>query len=100
LNSNPPDIDICIGYNDDETRPDKVVIGNIVQYFKSLGYKVGINTPFSNSKTFSIPSKYHSVMIEINKRLYMDERTLMKNKEFEKLRKEIQALYSILLFSD
>jgi N-formylglutamate amidohydrolase len=39
-------------------------------------------------------------MIEINKRLYMDERTLMKNKEFEKLRKEIQALYSILLFSD
>jgi N-formylglutamate amidohydrolase len=100
LNSNPPDIDICIGYNDDETRPDKVVIGNIVQYFKSLGYKVGINTPFSNSKTFSIPSKYHSVMIEINKRLYMDERTLMKNKEFEKLMKEIQALYSILLFSD
>ena len=100
LNSNPPDIDICIGYNDDETRPNKVVIGNIVQYFKSLGYKVGINTPFSNSKTFSVPSKYHSVMIEINKRLYMDERTLMKNKEFEKLRKEIQALYSLLLFSD
>ncbi len=94
LNSNPPDIDICIGYNDDETCPDKVVIGNIVQYFRSLGYKVGINEPFSNSKTFSVPVKYHSVMIEVNKRLYMDERTLEKTEGFEKLKNEIQELYS------
>lgn len=54
LNSNPPDIDICIGYNDDETCPNKVVIGNIVQYFKSKGYNVRINEPFSNSNTFSV----------------------------------------------
>ena len=97
LNSNPPDIDICIGYNDDETRPDKVVIGNIVQYFKSLGYKVGINTPFSNSKTFSVPSKYHSVMIEVNKKLYMNEQTLEKNEGFERLKKDIHSLYEVLL---
>ena len=57
LNSNPPDIDICIGYNDDETCPDKVVIGNIVHHFESLGYKLGINEPFSNSKTFAVPVK-------------------------------------------
>ena len=67
LNSNPPDIDICIGYNDDETCPSKVVIGNIVQYFMSKGYKVGINEPFSNSKTFNVPVTYHSIMIEVNK---------------------------------
>jgi N-formylglutamate amidohydrolase len=97
LNSNPPDIDICIGYNDDETHPNKVVIGNIVQYFKSLGYKVGINTPFSNSKTFSVPSKYHSVMIEVNKRLYMNEHTLEKNEGFERMKTDIQSLYGILL---
>lgn len=97
LNSNPPDVDICIGYNDDDTCPDKVVIGNIVQYFKSLGYRVGINEPFSNSKTFNVPVKYSSLMIEVNKRLYMDEYTLEKTEGFEKLKQEIQGLYSLLI---
>ena len=97
LNSNPPDIDICIGYNEDETCPSKVVIGNIVQYFKSNGYKVGINEPFSNSKTFNVPVTYHSIMIEVNKRLYMDEHTLEKTEGFEKLTRIIQSLYALLL---
>ena len=96
LNSNPPDIDICIGYNDDETCPDKVVIGNMVQHFKSLGYKVGINEPFSNSKTFPVPVEYHSVMIEVNKRLYMNEQTLEKTDGFDKLKQDIQRLYEAL----
>ncbi len=38
--------------------------------------KVGIITPFSNSKTFDVPIKYYSVMIEVNKRRYMDEESL------------------------
>lgn len=98
LNSNPPDIDICIGYNEDETCPDKVVIGNIAQHFESRGYKVGVNNPFQNSKTFSVPSKYHSVMIEVNKRLYMNESfPLVKNDCFENVKQDIQSLYSTLL---
>jgi N-formylglutamate amidohydrolase len=98
LNRNPPsDIDICIGYNDDDTCPDKVVISNIVQHFKSQGYKVGINEPFSNSKTFAVPVKYHSVMIEINKRLYMNEETLEKSGNFACLHQIIESLYRKLL---
>lgn len=97
LNSNPPDIDICIGFNEDETRPSNVVIRNIVQHFESIGYKVGINEPFSNSKTFNVPIKYHSVMIEVNKRLYMNEQTLEKTDGFDKLKREIQLLYDFLL---
>jgi len=93
LNSNPPDIDICIGYNDDETCPGEELIAYVGSFFKSLGYKVGINTPFSNSKTFEVPMVYHSLMIEVNKRLYMDEKTLEKTVGFEKLRHEIMALY-------
>lgn len=97
LNSNPPDIDICIGHNDDETCTDKVVIGNIVHHFESKGYKVGINDPYSNSKTFSVPVIYHSVMIEVNKRLYMDERSLKKTDGFERIKRDIQLLYKIIL---
>lgn len=99
LNFNPPDIDICIGYNDDDTCPNNVTIGNIIHYFKSKGYKVGVNTPFSNSKTFSVPKEYHSVMIEVNKRLYMDELTYMKYDNFETVRNDIQSLYCRLLKS-
>lgn len=98
LCSNPPDIDICIGFNDDDTCPSKVVIGNIEQHFLSRGYKVGINTPFSNSKTFDVPVKYHSVMIEVNKRRYMDEQCLAKNEFFDHVRADIQSLYDKLLF--
>ena len=97
LNSNPPDIDICIGYNDDATCPNKIVIGNIKQHFLSCGYEVGINTPFSNSKTFEVPVEYHSVMIEVNKRLYMNEQTLEKTDGFDQLKTDIQSLYDTLL---
>ncbi len=97
LNSNPSNIDICIGYNDDETCPEKKVIENIVQHLKSLGYKIGINEPFSNSKTFNVPVNYHSVMIEVNKRLYMNEYTLEKTKGFDKLSDDIQSLYGMIL---
>jgi len=98
LNPTPPDIDICIGYNDDETRPYTKTIDNIVQFFKSLGYKVGINEPFSNSKTFPVPVEYHSVMIEVNKRLYMNEQTLDTIDRFYKLKHDIQSLYNLLLY--
>ncbi len=97
LNSYPPDIDICIGYNDDDTCPDEVVLGNIAHHFRSRGYKVGINTPFSNSKTFSVPLPYHTLMIEVNKRLYMNETTLEKSPGFLPLQRDLQALYGVLL---
>ncbi|MBR4240197.1 MAG: N-formylglutamate amidohydrolase [Prevotella sp.] len=100
LNSNPPDIDICIGYNDDETCPGKVVIGNIVRHFESYGYKVGINMPFSNSKTFNVPVVYHSIMIEINKRLYMNEETLEKKESFMSIHQHLMSMYRILLKND
>lgn len=56
-----------------------------------------MNEPFSNSKTFSVPIKYHSAMIEVNKRLYMDELTLEKTEGFNKLQQEIRLLYGILI---
>lgn len=96
LCSDPPDIDICIGYNEDDTKPDQKVIDAIVTHFKACGYKVGINIPFSNSKTFAAPVYYQSVMIEVNKSLYMNEFTLEKKDSFEKLKEEIESLYDII----
>ena len=58
---------------------------------------MGINEPFSNSKTFAVPGEYYSVMIEVNKRLYMNEYTLEKTEGFERLKQDIQSLYRYLL---
>ena len=40
-----PCIDICIGYNDDWSKPDEETIDGIVKIFEGAGYEVGINNP-------------------------------------------------------
>ena len=40
---------------------------------------------------------YHSLMIEVNKRCYMNEQTLEKTEGFARLRYEIEGLYSHIL---
>ena len=90
-------IDICIGNNEDETKPSSHVIATVKKYFEDLGYTVGINSPFSNSKTVETSAHYHSLMIEVNKSLYMDERTCKKNKNFNKVREDICNIYDYLL---
>jgi N-formylglutamate amidohydrolase len=90
-------VDICLGYNDDATCPPQELIDFVASYFENLGYRVGRNTPFSHSKTVECPVPYHSLMIEVNKRCYMNEQTLEKTKGFVRLRYEIEGLYSHIL---
>jgi N-formylglutamate amidohydrolase len=58
------DVDICIGYNDDWSKPDDVVVDTVSRYFTELGYKVGINEPYSNSYSPKTEHEYKSLMIE------------------------------------
>lgn len=91
------DVDICIGFNDDIIKPDKDTLDIVEQHFSEKGYKVSFNIPYSNSKTVETPAIYKSLMIEINKSLYMDECTLQKNAAFESLKYDIESLYKKLL---
>lgn len=64
--------DICIGFNDDFTYSEEVV--NIINKgFKDYGYKVSLNKPCANSIAPTTLKQYKSVMIEVNKRVYMNE---------------------------
>lgn len=68
-------VDICIGFNNDLSYDERIV--NIIKsIFEKKGYSVGINFPFSNSITPKTGFEYKSVMIEVNKRVYMNEHTL------------------------
>lgn len=70
------DVDICIGFNEDWSKPRKQVIEFTVNYFMDCGYKVGVNTPYGNSETPRCDCKYHSLMLEVNKRAYLRSGTI------------------------
>lgn len=95
--SDMSDVDICIGYNEDWSKPTDFVIDLVVESFKQYGYKVGINTPFSNAIAPETGYTYNSIMIELNKRVYMNEQTLDFNDNAPKLREQLASLYSLLL---
>ena len=95
--SDMSDVDICIGYNEDWSKPTDFVIDLVVESFKQYGYKVGINTPFSNAIAPETGYTYNSIMIELNKRVYLNEQTLDFNENAPKLREQLASLYSLLL---
>ena len=83
--------DICIGTDDFHT--PKEIADYFYKEFSELGYKVGINNPFCGT---IVPLKYyqknnnvHSVMLEINRSLYMDELTGEKNRNFLMIKQDI-----------
>ena len=91
------DVDICIGYNDDRSRPTDFIIGLVAEAFKRIGLKVEFNTPYSNAITPETCYTYNSIMIEINKKVYLNENTLELNSFAPKLREQLATLYSLLL---
>ena len=63
--------EICIDFNDDWSRPDDSLIHMIISHFRSKGYSVGINEPYSNSISPDAGFRYGSLMIEVNKQTYL-----------------------------
>jgi len=79
--------DICIGTNDFHT--PVALLSKVHHYFEDQGYTVAVNQPFSGT---IVPLEYYgkeqrvkSIMIEINRRLYLDE-NFQKNENFNKTR--------------
>ena len=66
-----PDIDICIGYNEDDSRPSDAVLDMVIDHFKDAGFRVGVNNPYSNS--IRVNASIPAFMIEFNKALYLLE---------------------------
>ena len=87
---------MCLGFNEDVTRPNQRTIEQVAQLFRDAGYSVAFNHPYANALA---PVGYigHSLMIEVNKRLYMDEQTRQKTEDFDRLKNDIRLLYDLLL---
>lgn len=92
------DIDFNIGFNEDESKPCDSIINNISEMLSRNGYSVGINAPYSNSYTPAANRPYKSIMIEVNKKLYLSENNSLKS-DYYKLNTLISKIYNFLLLT-
>ena len=89
--------DFCIGTDSFHTPPE--LVDQLVKYLNDYGYSVAVNEPFAGT---IVPLDYYhvnpaviSVMIEVNKRLYLDEQ-IQKNREFEMRKAVITDMLKII----
>jgi N-formylglutamate deformylase len=86
--------DICIGTDAFHTPPR--LLRAAESAIRGQGYSVGVNSPYSGSlvpsATYRKNPDVRSVMIEVNRRLYMDEKTGAKLPGFKSVKDRIQAM--------
>ena len=90
--------EICIGLNGEENS----LAASARLYFEAKGYGVRMNYPYSGSIVPSgldvlLAGNVESIMIEINRSLYMDEATGALTEGFDKIRKNIHDFFTIFL---
>lgn len=93
-----PRQDFCIGADEFHT-PDALVDG-LVDYIKESGHSVAVNEPYVGT---IVPLEHYrktgavtSVMIEVNRSLYMDEVTGEKNRNFYTIQIQIHNLLALI----
>jgi N-formylglutamate amidohydrolase len=74
------------------------------QCFRDLGYSVARNAPYAGGYTtehYGRPTrKVHALQVEINRALYMDERTLAPTAGFGRLRADLESVFATLAAVD
>jgi N-formylglutamate deformylase len=95
-NSNTPDFNIG---TDSFHTPNKYIEASKT-YFENLGYSLGVDWPYSGS---IVPMKYYqkvkrvnSIMLEINRKLYLNEPTNEKSTEYNKTKEVVQGYLNLL----
>jgi N-formylglutamate deformylase len=86
----------CIGT--DSFHTPAVLVQITEDYLKNIGFSVGINQPYEGALVpitfYRKDSNVVSIMIEVNRSLYLDEMTGTKKDSFESIKKNIWTLLS------
>ena len=90
------DVDVCIGFNEDWSKPSKELLEYAVNLFEDNGYSVGINYPYSNSEAPACTFVYQSMMLEVNKRVYLEHRSAYLKMQNDKKRSIRQVVNHLL----
>ena len=94
-----PRADFCLG-NIGDTTSSREFIEYVAAEIKKLGYSVTINDPYEGNelnRRHGAPGKgIESIMVEINKKLFMDTKTFRKTEGFAKLKADLDRLLKAL----
>lgn len=90
------DIDICIGFEDFHKDDNTVFL--LETAFKERGYRVAFNDPYIGSmvsnKHFGKNNNVKSVMLELNRKIYMDDiDAFIKNENYNKVKAIIEEVF-------
>jgi N-formylglutamate amidohydrolase len=84
--------DICIGTDDFHTTPE--LAEELIKNFEGQGFSVALNSPFAGAL---VPMKHYrkdrnvqSLMVEVNRALYCDEKTGLKGDNFSEVSRLIR----------
>ena len=95
--------DIVIG-NRDASSSSAELAQLVCQHFADLGYSVSYNHPYKGVelvRRYGVPGHdRHSIQVEINRKLYMNETTLKHTAGFAPLQAHLRALVERLLRTD
>ena len=95
--------DFVLG-NRDNTTASAALVHCIQAQLENQGYSVAINHPYRGVelvRRYGNPAQHrHSVQVEINRKLYMNEDTLEMTQGFDALQAHLQAMVQLLLTTD
>ena len=95
--------DFVIG-NRDESTASRHLSRQICEHLSGLGYSVSYNHPYKGVelvRRHSDPARQrHSIQVEINRKLYMNEETLEITEGFAALQTSLRSLVALLLQTD
>ena len=95
--------DFVVGNRDESTSSRSLAL-LICEHLTGLGYSVAYNHPYKGVelvRRYGEPAQHrHSIQLEINRKLYMDEETLEMSEGFKPLKATLHSLISRLLQTD
>jgi N-formylglutamate deformylase len=95
--------DFVIGDRDGSTA-SPALSQRVCEVLRGRGYSVSYNHPYKGVelvRRFGDPAaQRHSIQVEVNRKLYMDEETLEPHEGFEKLKGDLRLLIEALLATD
>ncbi len=95
--------DFVLG-NRDNTTASSALVHCIQALLEKQGYSVAINHPYKGVelvRRYGNPAQHrHSVQVEINRKLYMNEDTLEMTQGFHALQMHLQAMVQLLIVTD
>lgn len=95
MDQSPNRPDVCLGV--DKFHTPELLLDNFRRFFLSQGFSVAVNQPYSGTVIpldyYQKESRVSGIMIEINKKLYMDEdKVLFHTKKIQRLHRLIEKL--------